>query len=283
MGNAIYYSVVNRVEYDIRYYDFPGYPDPDVPNPFKSGGQATVTRSWNDFVRGMGAPYSIQYTLGIQRQVFTDLSVSADFAYAEGFHLYWFENQNPLKPGTSGTTNERPNPDKTIGDLPFVNDGGHNRYKGLYVKAQKRYSHGWAVEVAYTLSKGEGNCEAGDANSASNNESRWFDSGPLNTDALHKLNVSGIFDLPLKFQLSTIFTYRSAYPYNITYGYDYNKDGINRDFYPYPPNGTMAGLRLSPGTRDSRSSSTSRDSACRSCSKCSTSPTGPISTLPRGA
>jgi outer membrane receptor protein involved in Fe transport len=228
MGNAIYYSVVNRVEYDIRVYDYPGYPDPKVPNPFRTGGEAPVLPTWNDFIRGIGAPYSMQYTLGIQRQIWTDLSVSADFAYAEGIHLYWFVNQNAVIPGTSTV---RPNP--AAGDIQVVDDGGNNRYKGLYVTIQKRYSRGWAFELAYTLSKGEGNCEAGDANSASNNENRSYDWGPLNTDARHKLTMSAILDLPFGFQFSSIFSYRSALPYNIVYGYDYNKDNINRDFYPY--------------------------------------------------
>ncbi|MHB8093666.1 MAG: TonB-dependent receptor [Candidatus Aminicenantales bacterium] len=228
MGNAIYYSVVNRVEYDLVYYNFPGYPDPSVPNPFIEGGQADILKSWNDFVRGMGAPYNLQYTLGIERQIMSDLSVSADLVMAEGKHLFWFYNANPIIPGT-----KTKRADPTSGDILIVDDGGSNRYKGLYLTARKRYAHGWSLDVTYTLSKGEGNCEAGDANSPSNNESRAFDWGPLNTDARHRLNISAIADLPLGFQLSSIFMYQSALPYNITYGYDYNMDGTNRDFYPY--------------------------------------------------
>jgi hypothetical protein len=228
MGNAIYYSVVNRVEYDIRTYDYPGYPDYTKPNPFTTGGEAFALPTWNDFVRGMGAPYSLQYTLGAQREILTDLAVSADFVLAYGKHLFWFVNENPVIPGTR---NKRAN--MAAGDIQVVDDGGSSEYKAMYVTIKKRYSHGWGLEIGYTLSKGVGNCEAGDANSARNNESRDFDWGPLNTDAQHKLNISAIVSLPLGFQLSTIFSYRSALPYNITYGYDYNLDSLTGDNYPY--------------------------------------------------
>ena len=39
-----------------------------------------------------------------------------------------------------------------------------------------------------------------------------------------------MFDLPLAFRFSAIVRYHSAYPYNVTLGYDANKDGQTLDY-----------------------------------------------------
>lgn len=238
MGNVLYSSVVNRVEYDERILDFPGYPDPFKPNPFRPGGEAKFPKELYTYERGMPCPYSLQYTLGVQREILKDFSASADFVLAQGKHLYWFVNKNPVIPGTRVIR-----PDPNLGNWFNVEAGGHTDYKGLYIILSKRYSHGWGFEISYTLSKGMGDVESGDWNTASNNFDRSLDFGPMSTDARHRLAVTGIFDLPFGFQLSTIFYYRSAVPYSIVLGYDANRDGINRDY----PDGKHRNNARGPG------------------------------------
>jgi len=41
--------------------------------------------------------------------------------------------------------------------------------------------------------------------------------GRKDTDARHKLTVTGIVDIPLGFQLSGLLYYRSAYPWTAVY------------------------------------------------------------------
>jgi hypothetical protein len=52
----------------------------------------------------------------------------------------------------------------------------------------------------------------------------------MRNDARHKLTVSGTVDLPLGFQASGIFFYRSAYPWNAVYAGDPNRDNISGDY-----------------------------------------------------
>lgn len=224
MGNIIYASVVSRIEYDERILDFPGYPDPFQPNPFRPGGELKFPKENYTFTEGP-TPMSMQYTLGVQREILTDFSASVDFVLSQGRHLYWFVNKNPIIPGT-GT--ERPDPE--MGNWFDVQAGGKANYRGMYVTLTKRYAHGWEFELNYTLSKGEADVEWGDWNMPSNDVNRYLDYGPVNDDARHRLNITGIVDLPLGFQLSGILYYRSALPFNVVTGNDDNLDGIWADF-----------------------------------------------------
>jgi hypothetical protein len=225
MGNVVYASVMSRVEYDERILYFPGYPDPLVPNPFRPSSADDTPKENYTFEKGMPCPTSMQYTLGIERELMKDLSLSADFVISKGVHEYWFVNKNPILLGTGSVR-----ADPTMGNWYNMEAGGHSNYSALYLVLKKRYSHGFGLEVSYTLSKSKADVESGDWNTASNDYDRSLDYGPINDDARHRLSLTGVVDLPLGFQLSTIFYYRSALPYSITLGYDANGDGIWSDY-----------------------------------------------------
>jgi hypothetical protein len=225
MGNVVYASVMSRVEYDERILYYPGYPDPLVPNPFRPSSADNTPKENYTFTKNMPSPMSMQYTFGAEREIVKDISLSADFVISKGTHEYWFVNKNPVLLGTFDVR-----ADPTMGNWYNVEAGGHSDYKGLYLVLKKRYSHGYGLEVSYTLSSSKADVESGDWNTASNEYDRSLDYGPTSQDARHRLSLTGIADLPLGFQLSTIFYYRSALPVNITLGYDANGDGVNADF-----------------------------------------------------
>lgn len=226
MGNVIYAAVVSRVEYEVRYLYDPGYPDPFQPNPFKPSAELDAPPELLTFTKGP-SPMSMQYTLGFERELLTNFSASVDFVLSQGRHLYWFVNKNPRINGVRQ--------DPTIADWMDIQPGGRANFRAMYLSFKKRYDKGWALEVNYTLSKGEADVESGNWNSPSNNLDRSVDYGPVNNDARHRLNVIGIADLPLGLQLSGILTYRSALPYSVVTGLDSNDDGVWRDFPPdYP-------------------------------------------------
>jgi hypothetical protein len=225
MGNVVYASVMSRVEYDERILYFPGYPDPTVPNPFRPSSADTTPKENYTFTKNMPCPMSIQYTVGVEREILKDFSASADFVISKGTHDYWFVNKNPILLGTGDLR-----ADPTMGNWYNVEAGGHGNYSGLYLILKKRYSHGYGLEVSYTLSTSKADVESGDWNMASNDYDRSLDYSPTNDDARHRLSLTGVVDLPLGFQLSTIFYYRSGLPYSITVGSDANGDGIWSDY-----------------------------------------------------
>jgi len=211
-GNAAHFT----------YLRYPGYPDPDVPNPFVP--PVDVSPLYTEYLaqENQIPPYTLQATIGFQRQLFQDVAFSADFVYARGYHLFYQSNLNPPIPGQYPL---RPDPTKV--NVFVYDDSGKSDYKGLQIVLNKRYAHNWAVEVAYTLSKSMTNCTDWFDSNWNNPELDW---GPHRLDARHRLNISGILDIPLGFQLSSIIRYKSAYPYNIILGIDANQDGQSYDY-----------------------------------------------------
>ena len=219
-------------QFQLKVKLFPGYPDPNVANPWVGiifpnipAFQAFDTEyEPGDAV----APWTFQSTLGIQREVLPDLSLGADIVYSKGYDAIRQKYLNPIIPGTLV---ERPDP--TRGQVITVESAGKSEYKGLFLTLNKRFSKGWSLSVAYTLSEAKGDTERTGSEAApwTNDPDCWERAyGRMRNDARHKLTASGTADLPLGFQISGIFYYRSAYPWNAVYAGDPNLDAITGDY-----------------------------------------------------
>lgn len=221
-------------QFQLKVKVFPGYPDPSVPNPFRPNIPSFAAFD-TDYIPGKAvAPWTLQTSLGVQREVLTDLSIGADVVYVKGYDAVRLKYLNPVIPGTLV---QRPNPNR--GQDITCESAGKSLYKGLFLTLNKRYSHGWSLSASYTLSKAMGDTDRGegDARPWSNDPDAWWRAyGRMNNDARHKLTASCIVDLPLGFQASGIFYYRSAYPWNAVYAGDPNMDGIINDYVDYHRN-----------------------------------------------
>ena len=203
---------------------YPGYPDPFQPNPFRAGQEVPITFDEYE-VETAENPYTLQMTLGAQREIFTDFSVGFDLVWTKGYHMMTWENKNPIIVGTSFV-----HEDPERGNVWYITNRGKSDYKGFYLTLNKRYSNGWGLDVAYTLGKAVGDTERQDR-PWSYAEDAWDRAwGRKDNDARHQVAITGIVGLPLGFQMSGIIFYRSAYPFNAAYSYDFNEDGISRDF-----------------------------------------------------
>ena len=210
----------------IKTMIYPNYPDPFKPNPFFPPMPGTLSVGEYKAKQDAIAPYSVQATLGVERALMSDLSVAADLVWTRGYRLTRYENENYVIPGTRYVR-----PDMTKGDVWVITDGGKSDYKGLYLTVNKRYSHGWALEFAYTLSKSVSDVETEQTQPDSYEPNAWeIMWGPTNRDARHRFTMTGIVDLPLGFQLSGFVLYRSKVPWNAIYPTDVNKDSIVRDY-----------------------------------------------------
>jgi len=205
---------------------FPNYPDPFQPNPFFPPVPGTTSETIFDQKDGQIPPYTLQVTIGGQREVITDLSIGADLVFARGYRLFFQSQLNPVIPGTSYVRR-----DPCIGDWFRIVDWGKSDYKALYFTLNKRYSHGWSLEVSYTLSKSMADTE--DWFSRQDNYEdmeKKFMWGPTSLDARHRIAITGLVDLPVGIQLSGLLYYRSALPWNAIYSYDKNTDSLVSDY-----------------------------------------------------
>ena len=89
-------------------------------------------------------------------------------------------------------------------------DGLDTRYKAIYFTLDKNYTKasGWGFNLAYTLSKGEQNGD--DLFSLDAPTPDAYGWRPRAGDERHRVVISGIVDLPLGFQFSTLTTLGSG-------------------------------------------------------------------------
>jgi hypothetical protein len=230
-------------QFDLRVRIYPGYPDPFTRNPFFPPIIDFAADTGDYTTSELTPPYSLQTSLGYQRELTKDIAVSADLVYSRGYKLLRRYNQNPVIPGTSFV---HVNPDIT-GNIWVVECAGKSEYKGLYLNFNKRFSHGWDLDVAYTLSSskadtdsmgGDSNIDQGSITMPWTYEPDCWERayGRTTYDARHKLTVTGLVELPWGFQLSGLFYYRSAYPWNAIYAGDPNQDSIDGDYVDHNRN-----------------------------------------------
>ncbi len=185
----------------------------------------------HDFV----TPYSTHFNVGVQREISTDLVLSADFVLRRFVHQdtggidvnRWNSAAGPVLPPCVGQQVLDPRIRCSTGPIQVQFSAGRSRYTGLLVKLDRRWSRGFQFTLAYALASSVG------LSGVINNDN-WFESyGPTVGDRRHSLTVSGIVDLPWGFRLSSISTFMSKPPFRAQlFGLDLNGDGTINDLLP---------------------------------------------------
>jgi len=202
----------------------PGFPDPNGPNPNRTGGPITPIPSSTQFAPGNRTPYTEQLTAGVQRQFGSTFSISADLVRARGLGLLRSSDAN--YPNLDDPSRARPNP--SFQRITIVETKGNSWYTGLQVGIEKRLSQRHTYTVAYTLSETERNTEDFNFFPMDN---RFYDRerGPASNDARHRVSGAFSVQLPWQIQAGTLIAARSKLPYNITTGADDNRDTQTND------------------------------------------------------
>src|SRR6266568_734525 len=189
-------------------------------------------------------PYALHFNMGMQRELARDLVLTTDFVWRRFVHTLisdidynrFNSAQGPVIPACTQTQKNDLTAVCSLGPITFDNTNGIDEYKGVLVRLEKRFSRRTQFLASYALGSYKGtNGAAGPGVVATGfNNNNWFDNyGPLPTDLRHILNLSGIVDLPRRFQLSfSVSAYSrppfSAYVSNV----DFNGDGTSNDLLP---------------------------------------------------
>ncbi len=202
----------------------PGYPDPLGPNPNRVGGPITPIPSSTQFAEGNRTPYTEQITAGIQKQIGTTFSISADLVRARGQGLLRSIDSN--YPDLDDPLRRRPNPNFQRSTV--VQTAGNSWYTGLQMGVEKRLSQNYSYTIAYTLSETERDTE--DFNFFPVDQ-RFYERerGPASNDSRHRVSGALTLQLPWRIQAGTLIAARSELPYNITTGADDNRDTQTND------------------------------------------------------
>ncbi len=212
------------------------------------------------------SPYSINVSAGVQRELASNLVVSADFVMRRslkfgGLHDTMIVDQNhfdavggPVIPKCVGAQAADPKALCSNGQIAVSHSAANYRYTGLHVKVDRRFSSRYLFVASYALSKYTGFNSIGNGPINANNFHEGDDYQP--SDRRHRFTFSGFVDLPAygggnKFgrgllngwQLGLIMPWVSSPPLsNLIGNVDLDGDGINSLILP---GGTFNGF----GTR----------------------------------
>ena len=186
------------------------------------------------------SPSALHISLGVQRQIARDFVLSADFAYRHFVHtareglvaidLNHFNSvRGPAIPKCVGAQANDPQAACSLGPINVMEAPGRATYKGLLLRAEKRFSRGFQVLGSYAYSSNYGTSFRNGFN-LDNPLENW---GPSDFDFTQIVNLAGVAQLHWHFELGLNFFYSSAPPFSAYLGgIDLNGDGTTGDLLP---------------------------------------------------
>ncbi len=181
-------------------------------------------------------PYSQQFSLGVEREVRADFTVSLNYLANRGVGVLRSRNANIRQVGTNafgpvfGPINPRILQDN------YVEASGSSIYHGFALSALKRFSNNRQFQVSYTLSKTIDDTTDFITDLQPANQLDLRNERALSSfDQRHRLVVSSVLTSPFDrgvgigrvladVTLSPIVTYASGHPFNLLLGFDANGD-----------------------------------------------------------
>ena len=191
-------------------------------------------------------PYSIQFSLGMQRELPFNMLVTADFVYRHRVHTYFQADRalynradslgGSVIPRCTSANSLNPTARCLNGPLEIFEASGRETYKALLVKLDKRFSRRFAFTASYALSSSTGFPTSLSTPPFRQLTNLFGDPGPIDRDARHIFAFNGVVDLPKGFQVGFIANINSRGPFSPTLpgtsNSDINGDGTNNDLIP---------------------------------------------------
>ena len=168
-------------------------------------------------------PYTIQYSLGVERQLGPKSTLSATYVGSRGIDLFRSIDANaPLPPAYMA----RPNPN--IGQERSIDSQGYQKSNVLELTFRGRPSKYFNGQVQYTLNKTYNNT-SGITYFPGNSYDPSADWARADTDRRHKFDLLGSAQPTKSFTLGLALSLYSGKPVNVTTGGDNNGDGVTND------------------------------------------------------
>ncbi len=182
-------------------------------------------------------PYSIQYSIGIERQVTAKSTASAVHIGNRGMDSFRSIDAN----APFGGSVIRPNP--ALGQVRQIQSEGYLKGNALELTFRGKPSKYFAGQVQYTFSRTENNT-SGITFFPANSYNAAADWGRSDNDRLHKFDLLASTQPTRFFSLGVGLSVYAGKPVNITTGDDANHDGIINDRPAGTPRNTMPGPGL---------------------------------------
>jgi outer membrane receptor protein involved in Fe transport len=229
-GAGIFYDrtgsgpIADRLRFDGQRLRQVIITDPGYPDPFSTGGAlATEPSSIVRFAPDLRSPYTLQFNLGVERQLTKTLTATANYINTRGIKLFRSRNINAPPPPSFL---ERPNP--TIGVLRQIESGAHLQAHSVELMLRGKLSRFFNGTIQYNLGRAYNNA-AGINSLPANNYDLTGEWSRAEFDERHRLSVLGTIEAGEWFNLGLTLSVTSGRPYSFTTGRDDNRDSIAND------------------------------------------------------
>ncbi len=244
---------INQLQFIIRDPDFFTGNIPTTEQLFNQFGvQGLTTRRVAD---DLSAPYSMQTSFSVERQLFGNVSLSVRYNNTRTRHVLRSRNINaPLPESLQYTGDGRLAVDdsgRPVGALyPFGAVGNIYQYESsgvfnqnqLLIFTQSRFSRRATFFGGYILGSSKSDTE-GAGSFPANTYDLSTEYGRSSFDVRHRFFASGSFNAPFGITLNPFVTASSARPFNITTGQDRNGDAQFNDRPAFATDFSRASVR----------------------------------------
>lgn len=169
-------------------------------------------------------PYTVQYSLGIERQVTAKSTFSATYVGSRGIDLFRSRDINAPLPSSPNTS--RPN--ANFGQERQIESEGYQKSPAMELTFRGKPSRFFSGQVQYTLSKTYNNT-SGITYFPGNSYFPSADWARSDNDRRHKFDLLGSTQATKLFSIGAALSLYSGKPVNVTTGADDNGDGIFND------------------------------------------------------
>jgi Carboxypeptidase regulatory-like domain len=144
------------------------------------------------FASNFQVPYSLQYSIGVQRELPYNLLLQVDYNYRKGVHevLVYDANHVDSINGPALST--------FGGPIPYADSSGFSTYSGILARVDRRFRNGFQFTASYALSrfKAFGGDTLGLGAGLTNLNNFRQDFGPSGLDRTQRFVFSAIYELP---------------------------------------------------------------------------------------
>ena len=194
------------------------------------------------YVSDVSNPYLQSWNLTMERQVIGGFVARLSYAGSKGTRLVAIRELNPAvyAPGVNtDTTNQRRPYTPGLGSTSLVEPVGNSTFHALQFTVERRFAKGFSFLGNYQFGKAidDASANKGTGINRTNPFNQRFDKGRSDFDRTQVVNLSGIWELPIRFHgraleaiaggwsLNSIVSLISGYPFTITSGVDNARTG----------------------------------------------------------
>ncbi|CAN5341023.1 TonB-dependent receptor [soil metagenome] len=193
------------------------------------------------------APYTIQSSLSVERQLPYNFTFSATYINARALHLLRSRNINAPLPGTftPGVSGSGVRPFGDVGNIYQYESSGRLNQNQLILGVGNRLNRNFTFFAGYFLSKAESDTDGAGTFSA-NQYDFSAEYGRAAFDVRHRFIVGGTVNAPWGLRLNPFVIASSGRPFTITTGRDTNGDTLFTDRPALATDLTKPGVIVTP-------------------------------------